>query len=199
MSSLSIIALLWFLLVSATNAANLCAERGSENFRCYCNKDAQRIPVPTPDGFSLFAVCGMWDIKDNISISPKLAKTLPPERLMGHYYYRGHKTMTGKIVKAYSPIADATIIFHPAQPALRRTNTRNLSSFHEFASLTNLSLEGDEKKSGTQNLEVSEAVSWCSEATITVQEIEIFLAETEGTGPLATKYHIVRRSKFRKC
>jgi len=142
----------------------------------------------------------MTDIKDGRTIPLKSAKELPAERFdMGVYLYKGQRTLTGKIVKAFDPMADYSVTFYPTHRAPTRTSAQNQSRLQEFSRLEKFSLIEDEKKIGTQSLVVTEKASWCSEATITVHEIKMYVADTEGEGPYATKYDVVHLSKFRKC
>ncbi|MFZ6800487.1 hypothetical protein [Undibacterium sp. Di24W] len=195
------IVVLGLLMPSIASSADSCAARyGLDGDSCFCNEKVRSLSVPTPTGFSLAAVCNMTDIKDGKSIALKSAKSLPAERFdMGNYLYKGRITLTGKIVKAFDPMADYSVTFYPIDRAPTRTSTKNQSRLQEFSQLANFFLIEDGKNIGTQSLVVTEKVSWCSVATITVHEINIYVADTEGEGPYATKYDIVRQSKFRKC
>ena len=195
------IAALGLLIPSIASSADSCAARyGLDDDSCLCHEKAQSLSVPTPNGFSLVAACNMTDIKDGRTIPLKSAKGLPAERFdMGIYLYKGRRTLTGKIVKAFDPMADYSVTFFPTDRAPTRTSAQNQSRLQGFSRLEEFSLIEDEKKIGTQSLVVTEKVSWCSEATITVHEIKMYVADTEGEGPYATKYDVVRLSKFRKC
>ena len=187
---------------SIASSANSCAARyGFDDDSCLCQEKAQSLAIPAPDGFSLVAACNMTDIKDGRTIPLKSAKGLPAERFdMGIYLYEGRKTFTGKIVKAFDPTADYSVTFYPTtHRAPLRTSSQNQTRLQIFSRLENFSLIEDEKKIGTLSLVATEKVSWCSEATITVHEIKMHVADTEGEGPYAKKYDVIRLGKFRKC
>lgn len=96
-------------------------------------------------------------------------------------------------------MADYSVTFYPHQRALARTSSQNQSRLQMFAQLENFSLIENEKKIGTQSLVVTEKMSWCAKATITLREIKIFVADTEGEGPYASKYDVVHLGKFHRC
>lgn len=195
------IAVLGLLIPSIASSADSCAARYDlDDDSCLCHEKAQSLSIPAPNGFSLVAACNMTDIKDGRTIPLKSANGLSAERFdMGTYLYKGRKTLTGKIVKAFDPMTDYSVIFYPTHRALPRIPSQNQSRLQRFSRLENFSLIEDERKIGTQSLVVTDNVSWCSEATITVHEIKMYVADTEGEGPYATKYDVVRLSKFRKC
>jgi hypothetical protein len=199
------IAFFWLVVSSDTSAAGSCFDKygvdsGNPTQDCLCSDAVRRLPIPTPDGFTLVAVCGMLDVEGLVPISLKSAFKLPPERFdMGTYLYQGHMTMTGTVIKADNPALGHTVTFTPTRRTPSPSQARKLSRLQEFALLNEFSLIADEKTIGSENLVATERVSWCSDATITLKEVEVYVADTEGEGPLARKYEVVRRSKFRRC
>jgi len=123
------IAALGLLIPSIASSADSCAARyGLDDDSCLCHEKAQSLSVPTPNGFSLVAACNMTDIKDGRTIPLKSAKGLPAERFdMGIYLYKGRRTLAGKIVKAFDPMADYSVTFFPTEP-ISKSNALRMST-----------------------------------------------------------------------
>ncbi|WP_306607757.1 hypothetical protein [Azonexus sp.] len=192
-----LIAGLSLLMLAGTSSASSCAAKYDYmGETCICDEQVHQLRVPAPEGFSLFAICST----DGNHVTPNIARGLPPERFDGgSYFYRGARTMTGSIVKADDPALGHTVIFFPSRPSPSTKAAHTLPRLKKFSELDSISLIVDEKKVGTSNLTATEKVSWCAQATIALKEIEIFVADTEGEGPVAKKFEVLRRGKFRKC
>lgn len=188
-------------LTVATSTADTCDTKYNIPNDCYCDQSVMNLPIPSPEGFVLYAMCHPTDIVSGTEVPLEAARTLTPERFdMGAYFYRGSKTFSGKVIKADEGTSVSyRVDFYPDRPLAEVKAKRKHSRLQEFSHLKSISLVGDESTIGTEKLKASEKVSWCARATITFKKIVISVADTEGEGPQAIQYRVISRDKFRKC
>jgi hypothetical protein len=187
-----------FLFIFGESTAGICTERYNLVQGCHCDDEVKGLSIPSPSSFSLYAICHLSDV-DGHSISLSAAHRLAPELFdMGKYYYRGSRTFTGRIVKVDDLALGDTVKFYPDHHSASVKANQRQSRLQDFSHLKSIYLS-DETKIGTTSLVVSGKISWCAQATITLKEIATSIADTEGEGPLATRYEVVHRGNFRKC
>ncbi len=162
-----------------------------------CDAVLKQSKIPTPDGFYLCTATALTD-QQLQPIAKAQLLTLPKTAFdYGNYHYVGDKVLSGTLSKFDHEGLGMVTLFTAQQPSA--DNTTPVSRLDDFTKQRHFAIDLNQDIGAASLQPMLNKHGWCSEATLRLTSIKIYVADSEGEAVTLDQFNIIKQGPFQKC